>query len=1260
MNQKVKKVFVTALCCSLLISSLNGISAVAETMAAPDVQGEDHQTAVPSEGVQGRASASFPEADTEAGVPPADEELPEQTEQVVGQAETPETSPIPVNTPESLRAQRAVQTVDIPEKTYKMSFLDESGRFIDPAKVSITGDIMKFTMQGALTKVGAVATNNVGTTKQMTVPKVALSGDTATESYEFSGIQNEKITLPRFYNVPKVTPSANYTGQVYPMAVTKQLSLTGEVSNEETTGARLNMFESSTPNQFIFSRSKWTNDPAENMFARGFNMATAGGTPAYLTTDDHIYYYVPNKRVNIYYNDMTPNGLPAYPTGYNATLSKTVIDSENFHYKAPIAFPEFFSSGNRHFQFKGWYKGASRPADPKAVKLETSLTPEFDVTYDGADNLYIFYDEVQEMTSIFPEVKYNFGFVDEKGALISPTNVEIQTNLTTVVNETAQNVGTATGVNVDNLKQLTVPSQTLTYVPKFKQASSGTTNFRLTLPKRYKTPTVTPGSFYTGSTTAYPVATTMLRYVNGNADERIITDGSRYRLYNSTTPHSYQMFGSYWEQDSTKTVFSAALSMATTEAQSTYFTTDDTMYYYLENRRITEHFVDDSGAEITPPTGFTQGKKTIIDRDDFTYTSNQALPSIYKTEDKTYQLKGWYKGKIKPTTLKESETPSYPVTYDDQDDLTVVYEEIAQVQESELRFGFVDEEGNLLDPKDFEVTSTLTYDFMDEITVPVPLTAEDITDYKVLKTPAKDFIKTDHESFYGLSDTKIRIPKYYKGITSEAPALLENKYPVAKINRINLQTGRMQESLAPNAMYYDTNVNNGNNTWTLLQSPLADSEGEKVFSVISHAAIRKKGDSEYSYQATVDLPLFYYVTNRRVTEHFVDDSGTEITPPNGFTQGNQLIMDSEDYTYTSAKALPRTYQAGAKTYVFQGWFKGKNKPATLKTTMTPSFTPTFDDDDDMTAVYQEAIPTAELALTGAVEVIENDATMDHWEVLLKNTGEAPLTTIKIKPTATWVAGISAPNAVAVQGTGQNTKDIPVKKEQWATDAGVTITLDQPLPAGGQLKMNLLGTTVTGKPGQVLTAEVSVTGNFGSLTAKDTVRIKDLDQEVTSPDGDGFISTPTFDFGKLPISGSKQQYGLKKAADYYSNGTRNPFLRLNTSQDNWSLTAQLSQPKSVADSLPTTTRLLLGTADATSFADYNQPTESSTPIGKTSTVTLTADNTATSVVANQQFTGSDVYQLDFMFDNIKLEVPANQGMASQQYQAAVTWNLVTGP
>ena len=49
-----------------------------------------------------------------------------------------------------------------------------------------------------------------------------------------------------------------------------------------------------------------------------------------------------------------------------------------------------------------------------------------------------------------------------------------------------QKVGAITGANVGNLKQLTVPSQTLTYVPKIKVASSGVTDFRLTIPSAIK------------------------------------------------------------------------------------------------------------------------------------------------------------------------------------------------------------------------------------------------------------------------------------------------------------------------------------------------------------------------------------------------------------------------------------------------------------------------------------------------------------------------------------------------------------------------------------------------------------------------------------------------------------------------------------------------------------------------------------------------------------------------------------------------------
>ncbi|NSN53514.1 WxL domain-containing protein, partial [Enterococcus faecalis] len=67
-----------------------------------------------------------------------------------------------------------------------------------------------------------------------------------------------------------------------------------------------------------------------------------------------------------------------------------------------------------------------------------------------------------------------------------------------------------------------------------------------------------------------------------------------------------------------------------------------------------------------------------------------------------------------------------------------------------------------------------------------------------------------------------------------------------------------------------------------------------------------------------------------------------------------------------------------------------------------------------------------------------------------------------------------------------------------------------------------------------------------------------------------------------------------------------------------------------------------------------------PIGQTATIQLVANGVASHIVANGQFDESDVYQFDFSFDQIKLEIPANQGRKDQAYQAMVTWNLVTGP
>ena len=703
----------------------------------------------------------------------------------------------------------------------------------------------------------------------------------------------------------------------------------------------------------------------------------------------------------------------------------------------------------------------------------------------------------------------------------------------------------------------------------------------------------------------------------------------------------------------------------------------ETLNYVVTRKQVTEKFVDTNGVAITPPTGFTQNKKTPMTSNAFTFKQAGTLPDTYKASNgKTYKFKGWYKGKTKPNTLTTTKAPSYAVTYDGNDDLTVVYEEEAVTTlYPSLDVNFVDEKG-------VGFTPALTFSGK----------------YRVQRT--SDRLYTD---LYDLTSKSKGSGQYTlslnNGTMPLSPELLRvygNDQPINNTNRLNFSLDKLainQQLKYVNSIELDTvksvmkmygyNYTSGSATiidpnqvpteYNLSAATLAllgfDTDGvyfSKESSRVFNTLIGYASDGG-NFLITMNLfsgnpvnasKLVYTVTRKQVTENFVDTNGTKITPPTGFTQGNQIPMTSNTFKYTSARALPASYSVGGKTYIFQGWYKGKTKPNTLTTSTTPTYNTTFDGNDDMTAVYKEANISANLTMRGAVDVIDNGAAMEYWEVLLKNTGEAPLTSVKIKPTTDWAAGISTPTELFILGTGQNTKVRPITKEQW--EAGFEIPLDSSLPVGGQLTINLLGTKVTGQPNQVLKAAVEVTGNFNKLTASDTVRIKDLDQETKEPTGEGFISVPTFNFGQVGVAGSTQQHGLKKAADYYGNGTRNPYLRIKKTQPNWSLTAQLSQPKSATDSLPTTTRLLLGTAAAASFTDYNQPTETKTPLGKTGTVNLTADNTATAVVANQQFTGSDVYQLDFTFANIKLEVPANQGMVGQQYQAAVTWNLVTGP
>ncbi|EOB2775413.1 WxL domain-containing protein [Enterococcus faecalis] len=987
-----------------------------------------------------------------------------------------------------------------------------------------------------------------------------------------------------------------------------------------------------------------------------------------------ITYYIYYKK--LYENFVNSSGQKIAPPPGFTQGKKTVINSEAYTFKQAGTLPDTYTTGGKTYKFKGWYKGKTKPST-----LTTTKAPSYAVTYDGNDDLNVVYEEVVTKTYTLPSKEITFGYVDEKGNLINPANFTLKATMSeTTKSGTTTPFSTITGTNVTttNLKKLTIPQKVYTLPESVEGTTYGTRSVTHEIPKYYRTISISPTATYTGDKTKYPLANEVRKDIVNPSTVVSSSPGTNAYELGKTSNTSYNTKQYYWNWDTTETLYAMGVYSGNVGATYNLATPDKTVYYYLENRRVTENFVATSGAKITPPTGFTQGKQTVITSDDYTFKQAGTLPDTYKVGTKTYKFKGWYKGKTKPATLKTTKTPSYAVTYDDNDDLNVVYEEMIP-QDTWIYPGFyaefVDENGQAFN-------ESLT--FSGNYTQFLRKTADNTINQTGTRTPIVGTKDTSKNNKYKIgTQSRVAMPANFdtqvsdiynlrgytiddititntlnyvdkiEATTTEIPVA---RYPIGYVG-VNpvfnngaptflnaVDKGFKKGTDNKFAMKTTFGAGSSNTTYPrLLRVAVSDNPPEKQMVLIGF-------DGTSTYKQTMN----YKVTRKQVTENFVDANGAKITAPTGFTQGNQVPMNSNTFKYTAAEALPATYTAGGKTYTFQGWYKGKTKPSTLNKTTTPTFNATFDGNDDMTAMYKEEIPTASVTLTRPKEVIDTNTNV-IWTTTITNTSKAPLQNLNLKKGPNWSAGLTIPTFMEVTPEGETTKSIPVNSTLWTEG----VSLPNALPIGKKVSIAFT-TRATGKPNTVLKAEVVVFGGIKDSTVDNFVRIRPNDQEVVTPTTEGFISVPTFDFGQVGVAGSKQQHNLKKAADYYGNGTRNPYVRIKKTQPNWSLTAQLSQPKSATDSLPTATRLLLGAAPVSSFTNYNQPTELKNAVGTTSAISLTANNTATSIIANKQFTGSNVYQLDFTFNNVKLEVPANQGVKGQQYKAAVTWNLVTGP
>ncbi|WP_429975717.1 WxL domain-containing protein [Enterococcus sp. DIV0086] len=1299
---KWQRLATIGLCSSLVINAFSGVTAVAENITI------ESSPTVASSAKEATSASSATQASTESSQETTETSREEVTQETEKQEEITKTSDSkidmidPLNN--SLQNSPTVSpkaTVAIPSQVMDFAIVDEENNGV-ALTTPITGDSQWVRTGGVNGLVGSVQSVRYSTAyagKNVFFNRITIPGVNYSNTVNFAyGLRNVTITLPKWYKgLSFVKPSYS----IYPTSYMRRYDNNGQtqvgwwkMSSDSALGQSMHVI--AQPNVYQVKHGLDEVGLATASFS--FNAVYRVGSianktytkynigPDALTNNYNIIYMYTTKR-KVTENFVDVNGIKITPPSGFTQGKQTVINSDPYTFKQSGTLPEIYKASNgKTYQFKGWYKGKTKPNT-----LTTTKAPSYGVTYDDNDDLNVVYEEmVPQDTWIYPG--FYAEFVDENGQAFNEplTFSGNYTQFLRKVDNTIDPTGTRTPIvgtkDTSKNNRYKIGTQSRVTMPaNFYTQVSDIYNLRgYTIDNISITNTLNYVDKIEATTTEIPVARYPIGYVgvnpvfnNGeptflNAVDKGFKKGTDNKFTMKTT------FGAGSSNTTYPRLLRVAVSDNPPEKQMVLIGFDgtstykQTMNYKVTRKQVTEKFVNTSGVAITPPTGFTQNKKTPMTSNAFAFKQAGTLPDTYTTGGKTYKFKGWYKGKIKPNTLTTTKAPSYAVTYNDDDDLNVVYEEVTETAVYPGFYAqFVDEQGKAF-------TNPLTF-------------SGNYTEY--LRKTGTTVFETAGAFYPMIGKRDATVTNKYKIETTSSVAVPNNFWtPMPAdignrgyaLNNLDI-TNQMKyvdkiEATDTRTTMYDyagiadigVNLNNTSQTELNAIDKTFVKQANSTFSMNT-----KWGDGTFSqivprmlllgeisrrprlfgFDGTPDYKhtMNYTVTRKQVTENFVDTNGTKITPPTGFTQGNQIPMTSNTFKYTAAKALPATYTAGGKTYTFQGWYKGKTKPNTLTTSTTPTYNTTFDGNDDMTAMYKEEVPKASVALTRTTAETVTSGGNVTWRATITNTSQAPLTTATIKKSTAWTTGLAAPTAMIVTPAGGTAKTVPVTATTWTN--GVSLGTDIPVGKSATVQFT---TKATGTAGQVLRAGITTNGNYSGVSASATVRVKDNDQAIVTPTAEGFISVPTFNFGQVGVAGSTQQHSLKKAADYYGNGTRNPYLRIKKTQPNWSLTAQLSQPKSATDSLPTATRLLLGAAPVSSFSNYNQPTELKNAVGTTSAISLNANNTATRIIANQQFTGSNIYQLDFTFNNVKLEVPANQGVKGQQYQAAVTWNLVTGP
>ncbi|EFM82252.1 hypothetical protein, partial [Enterococcus faecalis] len=639
------------------------------------------------------------------------------------------------------------------------------------------------------------------------------------------------------------------------------------------------------------------------------------------------------KKVTESFKDTAGATIPA-PTGFTQG-KQTSITSNNYTFKQAGTLPETYKASNgKTYKFKGWYKGKTKPNT-----LTTTKAPSYAVTYDDNDDLNVVYEEVN-----FPETTYQFGFVNEAGQLVNPEDINLTYDYKSIVFRGTGGAGSTvsfatiannqSGAKVGNLRQVTLPAKNIAQPTVVGWNGEAFANFSIKLPKYYKSLNLYDKTGKIDPKYPLPVKATVSSASNNavQSEASVIADLTlTQRADGSFTPReTYSGIDSSVRYPGFLRRTVAYSSSGSTTA--THQTISGPVYYHLTNRKVTESFKDTAGATIPAPTGFTQGKQTSITSNNYTFKQAGTLPETYKASNgKTYKFKGWYKGKTKPSTLTTTKAPSYAVTYDDNDDLNVVYEEeTVTMLYPTMNVNFVDEKG-------VGFTPALTFSGKYYAQSTSASLRTDLYDVTSKNNGNGQYTISVNNGSMPLSQELLK--KYNNGqpigITSRLQFNVDKltiDQQLKYVDSIQVDTAQSRnlksyrhEHMTDNSLIFDPNVPQSEAD---LRSEYVDlfrfnSDGTYFSNASNRFFNMHLGYSSTGVNYLLVMILFnanpvnptklvYTVTRKQVTENFVDTNGTKITPPTGFTQGNQIPMTSNTFKYTATRALPASYTTGGK------------------------------------------------------------------------------------------------------------------------------------------------------------------------------------------------------------------------------------------------------------------------------------------------------------------------------------------------------------